>query len=177
MWGEITYPFPNFNSAAVRVWEWISSFTPHFTGRVITYPCWVSDVTTNVEEPVKSQKTSHSLLMSCGVYMSYGATMSYGVSTLRSHFQLRKAPLRNTSSTRARFQQCFERILQKNYPQMTHMGELLNILGGYFEKENSLSYNCISFSLKVCHVPRNVCHLYVSSFYRWIPLVERPHIT
>ena len=29
----ITDPFPNF-------WEWISHFIPHFTGHVITYPCW-----------------------------------------------------------------------------------------------------------------------------------------
>ena len=39
MWGEITYPLPNFNGATVEVWEWISNFTPHFTGHVITYPC------------------------------------------------------------------------------------------------------------------------------------------
>ena len=26
MWGEITYPFPNFN----EVWEWVSNFNPHF---------------------------------------------------------------------------------------------------------------------------------------------------
>ena len=35
VWGEITYPFPNFN---VEVWEWISNFIPHFTVYVITYP-------------------------------------------------------------------------------------------------------------------------------------------
>ena len=40
MWDEITYPFPNFNGATVEVWKWISNFTPHFIGRVITYPCW-----------------------------------------------------------------------------------------------------------------------------------------
>ena len=39
-WNEITYPFPNFNGATVDVWEWISNFIPHFTGHVITYPCW-----------------------------------------------------------------------------------------------------------------------------------------
>ena len=26
VWGEITYPFPNFNGATVEVWEWISNF-------------------------------------------------------------------------------------------------------------------------------------------------------
>ena len=40
VWDEITYPFPNFNSCTVEVWEWISNFKPHFTGHVITYPCW-----------------------------------------------------------------------------------------------------------------------------------------
>ena len=35
VWDEITYPFPNFNSTTVEVWEWISNFIPHFTGCVI----------------------------------------------------------------------------------------------------------------------------------------------
>ena len=30
VWGEITYPFPNFNGATVEVWEWISNLIPHF---------------------------------------------------------------------------------------------------------------------------------------------------
>ena len=29
MWDEITYPFPNFNSCTVEVWEWISNFITH----------------------------------------------------------------------------------------------------------------------------------------------------
>ena len=40
MWDDITYPFLNFHGATVEVQEWISNFIPHFTGRVITYPCW-----------------------------------------------------------------------------------------------------------------------------------------
>ena len=40
VWGEITYPFPDFNGCTVEVWEWISNFIPHFTEHVITYPCW-----------------------------------------------------------------------------------------------------------------------------------------
>ena len=32
---EVTYPFRNFNGAAVEVWEMISNFIPHFTGHVI----------------------------------------------------------------------------------------------------------------------------------------------
>ena len=40
VWDEIIYPFLNFNGATVDVWEWISNFIPHFTGYVITYPCW-----------------------------------------------------------------------------------------------------------------------------------------
>ena len=39
MWDEITHPFPSLNGATVEVWKWISNFTPHFTGHVITYPC------------------------------------------------------------------------------------------------------------------------------------------
>ena len=31
MCDEITNPFPNFNSAAIEFWEWISYFIPHFT--------------------------------------------------------------------------------------------------------------------------------------------------
>ena len=40
MWDEITYLFPNFNGAAVGVWEWIGNFVPHFTGYVIIHPCY-----------------------------------------------------------------------------------------------------------------------------------------
>ena len=40
VWDEITYPFPNFNGAAVEVWEWKSYFIRHFTRHVIPYPCW-----------------------------------------------------------------------------------------------------------------------------------------
>ena len=36
-WDEIIYPFPNFNGAAVEVWEWIRSFIPHLTRHVITH--------------------------------------------------------------------------------------------------------------------------------------------
>ena len=37
VWDEITYPFLNFNSAAVEVWEWKRNFIPHFIMDVITY--------------------------------------------------------------------------------------------------------------------------------------------
>ena len=37
---EITYPFPNFNGAAVEVWPWISNLTPHFIIDMITDPRW-----------------------------------------------------------------------------------------------------------------------------------------
>ena len=40
LWGEITYPFLNFNGCTVEVYEWISNFIPHFTGHVITNTCW-----------------------------------------------------------------------------------------------------------------------------------------
>ena len=32
VWCEIPYPFPNFNDAAVEVWELIRNFIPHFAG-------------------------------------------------------------------------------------------------------------------------------------------------
>ena len=38
--GKITYPIPNFNGATVEVKEWLRHFIPHYTGHVITYPCW-----------------------------------------------------------------------------------------------------------------------------------------
>ena len=47
-WNEIIYPSLDFNGTAVEVWERISNFIPHFTGRVIIYyvsfkisPCWL----------------------------------------------------------------------------------------------------------------------------------------
>ena len=39
VWDEITYPFQNFNSATVEVWEWIRNFTPQFLMDVLIYPC------------------------------------------------------------------------------------------------------------------------------------------
>ena len=36
MWDEITNPFPNFNGAAIEIWEWISKFIPHYMTDVIT---------------------------------------------------------------------------------------------------------------------------------------------
>ena len=40
VWDGMLYPFPNFSSCTIEVWEWISNFISHFTGHVITYPCW-----------------------------------------------------------------------------------------------------------------------------------------
>ena len=37
---EITYPFPNFNGAAVEFGEWESNLIPHILMDVITYPSW-----------------------------------------------------------------------------------------------------------------------------------------
>ena len=48
VWDEISYPFPNFNGAAVEVWKWNSNFIPQLTGYVITYRCWASRVTFNL---------------------------------------------------------------------------------------------------------------------------------
>ena len=46
---EISYPFPNFNGITVEVWEWISIFILHFTGYVMTYPCWDLSYTMTVK--------------------------------------------------------------------------------------------------------------------------------
>ena len=40
VWDKITCSFPNVTGCIVEVWEWIINFIPHFTGHVITYPCW-----------------------------------------------------------------------------------------------------------------------------------------
>ena len=37
VWDEIIYPFQRY---IVKVWEWINTFILHFTGYVITNPCW-----------------------------------------------------------------------------------------------------------------------------------------
>ena len=37
---KIVYPFPNVNSAAVDVWEWINNFIAQFISPVIIYSCW-----------------------------------------------------------------------------------------------------------------------------------------
>ena len=40
VWDEITYPFPNFNSKTVEVWEWMNDSISHYMMDVTTYPCW-----------------------------------------------------------------------------------------------------------------------------------------
>ena len=35
MWGEITCPFPNFNSAAVEAWEQVNYINPHLVGMLL----------------------------------------------------------------------------------------------------------------------------------------------
>ena len=50
MWDEITYPFLNFNGCTVEVQERISNLKPHFTGHVISYPCWDQSETMLVKE-------------------------------------------------------------------------------------------------------------------------------
>ena len=39
VYDEITYPFPNFNSFPMEVWEWIRYFTPSFLMDVMTKQC------------------------------------------------------------------------------------------------------------------------------------------
>ena len=40
MWDAIIHPFPNFNGATVKIWEWISNFIPHFIIDLITDLFW-----------------------------------------------------------------------------------------------------------------------------------------
>ena len=40
MWDAVMHPFPNFNDAAVDVWERISNFIARVTGRMIIYLYW-----------------------------------------------------------------------------------------------------------------------------------------
>ena len=40
VWDEITYPFPNFNSCTVEVWELISNVISNYIMNVIIYSCW-----------------------------------------------------------------------------------------------------------------------------------------
>ena len=37
MWADITYPFPNFNSTAIEVWEWISNDGSHVHNGSVNY--------------------------------------------------------------------------------------------------------------------------------------------
>ena len=40
LWDEITDPFPNYNGAAVEVWQLISNFVSHFTRGIIVH-AWI----------------------------------------------------------------------------------------------------------------------------------------
>ena len=38
VYGEITYPYPNFSSCTAKVWEWINYFIPHCIMDIIKSP-------------------------------------------------------------------------------------------------------------------------------------------
>ena len=38
VWNAITYPFPNFNGAALEVWGWKKHFVSHTTGHMDIFP-------------------------------------------------------------------------------------------------------------------------------------------
>ena len=40
VWNDITYSFPSFCVAAVRVWELIYDFIPYLIMHMLTYSCW-----------------------------------------------------------------------------------------------------------------------------------------
>ena len=40
VWDEMTFQFLNINCATVDVWQWICNFIQHFTGHMVSYPCW-----------------------------------------------------------------------------------------------------------------------------------------
>ena len=54
MWEKIVYASQNVNDTVVEFWEWISNFSPKFTGHVITYSCQ--------EEKIRASKMSSSLI-------------------------------------------------------------------------------------------------------------------
>ena len=37
VWGNITYPFTNFNGYTTEVWEWISNFAIYFLMNVLIH--------------------------------------------------------------------------------------------------------------------------------------------
>ena len=58
VWDEITNPFPNFNDAAVEVWEGISNFIPPFSAHVAS-PFTSSRVNANYGTCQMAQHTAH----------------------------------------------------------------------------------------------------------------------
>ena len=63
VWDEITYPLPNFNISTIEVWGRISNFIPHFTGHMITYPCWDLSKPILVKEAPPRYGCSHKLVI------------------------------------------------------------------------------------------------------------------
>ena len=59
MWGENTYPFPNFSGCTVEVWKWINNFIPHFTVHVIIYPCWDKSQSMSVPMALSAKRSIH----------------------------------------------------------------------------------------------------------------------
>ena len=70
MWDEITIPFPKFNGCTVEVWEWISTFTPHFLMDVITYPAWDLSQTMLVNGP-GPQVVKAAPGVCCNIHVTY----------------------------------------------------------------------------------------------------------
>ena len=83
-WGEITYPFPNFNGCTVEVWEWISNFIPHYIMDVITYLCLklipVSKKGSQVVETIPCRRQRPVILL-CQLYVRWwlGSDRCHGI--------------------------------------------------------------------------------------------------
>ena len=83
MWDEIIYPFSNFNSFTVEVWEWISNFTTLNNGcdyLSMLVKGHLVPICLHCDEMLNSQKTVNNSLsqVSFGVYIvSYGNGFSH----------------------------------------------------------------------------------------------------
>ena len=71
MWDEITYPFPNFKCATVKVKKWISNSIPHFTGHATIYPCWDLKLTHVSKRGHKHRNCGHILNINSFVLLCF----------------------------------------------------------------------------------------------------------
>ena len=77
VWNKITYPFPNFNSATIEVWEWISTVYSRYIAvggvqAMVPRYKWERDISGDCHEP-KSDSILQRVMNDNGAFVCLAA--------------------------------------------------------------------------------------------------------